>query len=323
MLPLRARLARVERGLWPAVQTAVAAALAWWAAHWLLSAPHPLFAPIVAVIALGFTTGQRGRAAVQTVLGVAVGIAVAVVVAHYIGAGGIQIGAVVLVAMVAGLAIGTSSTFVNQAAISGVIVAAAYRPHTGLSAGRLLEALVGGGIALLFSQLLFPVDPVERVRQATARVVEALTGALTGEADAADLPAAVRALDEALEIAGGTTRHAPTRRRAAGTVERFRDARPHLARAAASASSLDRIAARAGTDTSALDSAAQAVAALAGQVERALLSDDALEAARRAAAEARARVDALPQEPLTSAAARLTLDAIVAELAAAARLETP
>jgi hypothetical protein len=305
------------------VQTAVAAAVAWWVARRVLSDPHPLFAPIVAVIALGFTTGQRGRAAVQTVLGVAVGIAVAVLVAHAIGAGGIQIAAVVLAAMVAGLAIGTSSTFVNQAAISGVIVAAAYRPHTGLSAGRLLEAVVGGGIALLFSQVLFPVDPVERVRQAAARLLDALAGALTGDADPSGLPGAVRDLDAALEIAAGATRLAPARRRAAGTVGRFREARPHLALASASAASLERILARAGEDAAAVEPALRAVAALAGHVERALLSDDALEAARRAAMEARARVDGLPQEPLTAAAARLTLEAVATELAAAARVETP
>ncbi|HVU79057.1 MAG TPA: FUSC family protein [Gaiellaceae bacterium] len=311
-----ARLARVRRGLWPSAQTAAAAAISWWIARAVLSESRPLFAPIVAVIALGFTTGQRGRTAVQTVLGVAIGIAVADVVAHAIGAGGLQIAAVVFVAMLAGLLVGTSSTFVVQAAVSAVIVAAAYRPGVGLSPSRLLEALVGGAVALVFSQVLFPVDPVARAERAAARLVESLAEALEraarGEpAGAGPLPAAMRELDEALEVATQAVRLAPTRRRVRGTVDAYRDARPHLELAAASAATLARIAERAGDESGAFAPAIDAVAQLARRTD-----------AERLAA-ARARIAELPDEPLTSAAARLTLESIAAELAAAARLETP
>lgn len=314
----------MRRGLWPSAQTALAAAVAWWIARRVLSEPRPLFAPVVAVIALGFTTGQRGRAAVQTVLGVAVGIAVADVVAHYVGAGGIQIAAVVFAAMVAGLLVGTSSTFVVQAAVSALIVAAAYRPGVGLSPARLLEALVGGGVALVFSQVLFPVDPVVRSREAATRLLDALAETLeSAEPDAGDaLPGLVRELDEAVHVAVQTAKLAPTRRRAAGTVVRYRDARPHLALAAGSAVSLGRIAERAGDEASALRPAAEAVATLARRTERALAAGDD-GAAADALAGARRRIEALPQEQLTTAAARLTLEAIAAELAAAARLEAP
>ncbi|HVW90709.1 MAG TPA: FUSC family protein [Gaiellaceae bacterium] len=308
---MRARLTRVRGGLWPAAQTAVAAALAWWIARRILSEPRPLFAPVVAVIALGFTTGQRGRAAVQVVLGVAIGIAVADVVAYAIGTGGIQIAAVVFAAMVAGLLVGTSSTFVVQAAVSGLIVAAAYRPDAGLSPSRLLEALVGGAVALAFSQVLFPVDPVERARRAAARLRDAIADALE-DGDRADaLPGLVGELDEAVHVAAQTARLAPTRRRATGAVAHYRDARPHLALAAASAASFRRISERARSDGAGLDPAAHAVAMLARDANAGAL------------AEARACIDALPQEPLTSAAARLTLETIAAELAAAAGLETP
>jgi fusaric acid resistance family protein len=307
---VNARLARVRHGLWPAAQTAVAAALAWWIARRLLSEPRPLFAPVVAVIALGFTTGQRGRAAVQVVLGVAVGIAVADVVAHYLGAGGIQIAAVVFAAMVAGLLVGTSSTFVVQAAVSGLIVAAAYRPGIGLSPSRLLEALVGGAVALVFSQVLFPVDPVERTRKAATRLLDAVADALEDD-DGGELAGLVAELDDAVHVATQATRLAPTRRRATGAVARYRDARPHLALAAASAASFRRLSERAEDAATTLAPAARAVAALARRADADTL------------AEARRRIDALPQEPLTTAAARLTLETIAAELAAAAGLETP
>jgi uncharacterized membrane protein YccC len=311
------RLARVRRGLWPSAQSAAAAAISWWIARAVLSESRPLFAPVVAVIALGFTTGQRGRTAVQTVLGVAIGIAVADLVAHAIGAGGLQIAAVVLVAMLAGLLVGTSSAFVVQAAVSAVIVAAAYRPGDGLSPDRLLEALVGGVVALVFSQVLFPVDPVARAEQAASRVVESLVDALERTAGGepaeavASLPATVRELDEALEVATQAVRHAPTRRRARGTVGDYRDARPHLELAAASTASLARIFERAGDEADTLAPAIEAVARFARR------SDSETFAA------ARTRIAELPDEPLTTAAARLTLESIAAELAAAARLETP
>ena len=68
-------------------------------------------------------------------------------------------------------------TFYNQTAISAILVVAL--PNGGTGAERLFDALVGGGIALVFSVLLFPADPVALLRTALDSALAALSGTLT------------------------------------------------------------------------------------------------------------------------------------------------
>jgi uncharacterized membrane protein YgaE (UPF0421/DUF939 family) len=89
--------------LWPTLQTAVAAGIAWEISVRLFDHARPIFAPIVAIVAMGFTAGRRGRAAVLLVLGVAIGIGVGDVLVRVLDRGGIQVAVVVFVAMMATL----------------------------------------------------------------------------------------------------------------------------------------------------------------------------------------------------------------------------
>ena len=66
---------RTRSVFWPAVQAAIAAALAWWIAHHLLGHSQPFFAPIAAVLALSTSYTMRSRRALQMLAGVLLGIA--------------------------------------------------------------------------------------------------------------------------------------------------------------------------------------------------------------------------------------------------------
>ena len=70
----RARRARLRSKSWHIGQCAVAAGVAWWLANDVFGHPNPFFAPIVAVICLGTSYGQRLRRVVEVTLGVAVGV---------------------------------------------------------------------------------------------------------------------------------------------------------------------------------------------------------------------------------------------------------
>ena len=67
---------RLRAALWPAVQAAAAAGLAWLVAHDLLGHAQPFFAPIAAAIALSTSGVRRGRRILQMVGGVMLGIGV-------------------------------------------------------------------------------------------------------------------------------------------------------------------------------------------------------------------------------------------------------
>src|SRR3712207_3366328 len=133
---------RLRVRLWPILQTATAAVAAWYLAKLLVGSERPVFASIAAVIALGATHGGRDERATELIGGVVVGIAIADLLIRAIGTGPVQIGVLVVLAMAAAVLLGGGPVLVTEAAVSAIILASLDPAPTGLSADRLLEALV-------------------------------------------------------------------------------------------------------------------------------------------------------------------------------------
>ena len=176
------RLERVRSRLGPIALTALAAGVAWQLA--LLVQPRPYFAPIAAVITLGASTGAHLRRAIELGLGVAVGILVADVLIGLTGRGALAIVAVVAVGMAAALLFGASQLLVNQAAVSGVLLATLGTPHGSSSFTRFISSLIGGAVAVVLGAVLFARDPLEAVSHAAGLVLDRLAEALEATADA-------------------------------------------------------------------------------------------------------------------------------------------
>jgi uncharacterized membrane protein YccC len=195
---LARRVQRVRGELLTIVQTALAAGSAWALAS--LIHPGPFFAPASAVIALNGARGQRTRRAIELTVGVAVGIAVADLLVRALGASTLVLALVVGLAMVAALLLGAGTLMVNQAAISAILVVATLQPGHQPSPLRFLDALIGGGVALIVGQLLFPHDPLRALTRAARPVIDDLAAALGATAAAmrtGDEPAARAALESA------------------------------------------------------------------------------------------------------------------------------
>jgi uncharacterized membrane protein YgaE (UPF0421/DUF939 family) len=200
---VRRRLRRARSELWPILQTTLAAGAAWTLASTIHS--QPFFAPVSAVISLGVARGRRTVRAIELTVGVAVGIAVADLIVHALGGGTLVLMLVVTLSMIAALLLGAGTLLVNQAAISAILVVATLKPGQGPSPSRLLDALIGGAIALLVGQVLFPRDPVRAMAKAARPVVSDLAVALTATAEAlrdGDEARARRALEIARETDG-------------------------------------------------------------------------------------------------------------------------
>jgi hypothetical protein len=237
-------LGRLRAGMWPVMQTAVAATLAWSAAVLVLGHERPFVAAIAAVISIGAVAGQTLKRAVEWIFGVAVGLAVADLIMLAIGTGPVQTGVMVGLAMSVALLIRGGIMFWTEAGVSALLVAGLDPTTYGVSPDRFLEALVGGGAALAVSAT-FPTNPSTRAREAARPVLEDLATALRDAAAAligGDLELAERALSEARridvlvarlreELDGGyqIARLSPPRRRHLG----------HLAHYAAAADQLD------------------------------------------------------------------------------------
>src|SRR5215204_4041544 len=195
-------LGRLRAGMWPVVQTAVAATLAWSAAALVLGHERPFVASIAAVISIGAVAGQTLKRAIEWIFGVAVGLAVADLIMLAIGSGPVQTGVMVGLAMSVALLIRGGVMFWTEAGVSALLVAGLDPTTHGVSPDRFLEALVGGGVALAVS-MTFPSNPSLRARVAARPVLEDLATALRDSAAAligGDMKLAEGALAEARRI---------------------------------------------------------------------------------------------------------------------------
>jgi uncharacterized membrane protein YgaE (UPF0421/DUF939 family) len=302
---LRTRQQRISTNARPILHSAVAASLAWLVATEVVGHQRPFFAPISAVVTLGLTVGERRRRAVELAIGVSVGIAIADALVAAIGTGTWQVGVVVALAMVAATLVGGGPLLASQAGASAVLVATLQPPDGGVDFGRALDALVGGGCALLVSSLLLPVNPLRLLRESAGPVLDALVEALEQLSEAlttrrpAAADAALLALARAdgvhdglvgtLETAGEAVRLSPQRRGALSGLDRYAVAVGQLGRVIEDLRALARGAMRAiNVDDSVPPEAVQAIGRLTAGA-RALkdyLDGGDPESARAAATEA-------------------------------------
>jgi len=179
---LEAGLGRLREHVWPIAQAAAAAGLAWWVTHDLLHHPAPFFAPIAAAISLGATVGRRWRNVVQMIFGVTLGIGVAEAVVRIAGTGVLPLALIVLVTMAAAVLFSSMPMFVNQAAASAVLVVTLRT--NGVAGERFVDAVIGGGCALLISAVIFPPHPLPVLARAIRGALDGVATALLGAAEA-------------------------------------------------------------------------------------------------------------------------------------------
>jgi len=232
---LRSGILRLRSGWLQILQTGVAACVAWFLAVLLLGIDEPTFAPIAAVISLGLAIGERGRRVIELTLGVAFGVVLADFLVSVIGVGAVQGGILVVLAMSAAVFFGRGDLGVNEAAISAMILMITFGPvGTVFPPERFLEALIGGGVALLVNALL-PINPERMVTTAAHPIFDESVAVLEETAAALDegdferaqsalmkaraIDTRVSSFKEALAAGHETARIAPSRRRALEHLE--------------------------------------------------------------------------------------------------------
>jgi hypothetical protein len=164
--------------------------VAWVLAKNIFDHHEPYFAPIAALIALNTSLGERGVNAVRLLQGVIAGILVGETTIELLGGGYGSLALATFVAMAAARILGGNRLIVAQAAVGAILTVASTDAEVGTQ--RLGDALLGAGVALVFSQLLFSPEPVALLRRAE-------TTALSGMA--AGLALTARSLEEDDETA--------------------------------------------------------------------------------------------------------------------------
>ncbi|MDQ3318296.1 MAG: hypothetical protein M3522_13330, partial [Actinomycetota bacterium] len=164
-------------------------------------------------------------------------VAMADLLLSVVGVGALQAGVFVVLAMTVAVFLGGGDLGVKEAAISAMIMMFTFTPlTTGFPIERFLEALIGGGVALLVNALI-PVNPEHMVQEAayplfeeSAAVLEEVASALeSGDAGRAqgayvkarEIDARVAGLKEAVAAGRETARLAPPRRRSLGHMDLY------------------------------------------------------------------------------------------------------
>lgn len=146
------------------VLAVIAATLAWTIAGGLIQDHSPFFAPIAAVIALNATGGERGANAIRLLMGVFIGILAGEVALLVTDRNDVAMALATAGAMTVAAAINAERIVIGQAAASAILTTIFVG---GASPGidRFVDALIGAGVALAFSQLFFPARLVAMLRR--------------------------------------------------------------------------------------------------------------------------------------------------------------
>ncbi|MEV4499997.1 FUSC family protein [Micromonospora arborensis] len=178
----RFRRVRAIGGL--AVQAGLAAALSWVVAHELLNISQPVFAPISAVSTLAASLGQRLRRTVELIIGVTVGVLIGDLLLVVLGTGWWQLALIVVLAIVVALFLAGSAAVVIQAGATAVLICTLSPSTRDLEIPRFVDALIGGGTALLVTAVLLPLNPLRVLNRAARPVLDLLAAQLDATAGA-------------------------------------------------------------------------------------------------------------------------------------------
>lgn len=146
------------------VLAVIAAVLAWAIAGGLIQDHNPFFAPIAAVIALNATGGERGANALRLLTGVFLGILAGELALIVTDRGFTALALGTAGAMTAAVAIRAERIVIGQAAASAILTTI-FVGADSPGIDRIVDALIGAGVALAFSQLLFPARLVAMLRR--------------------------------------------------------------------------------------------------------------------------------------------------------------
>lgn len=170
--------ARVRAAFLPLMQAAVAVAVAYSIAHYVVGHPYPFFAPVCAWVVLGFSMDRSLRRVGELAIGVALGVGLGDVLSHVIGSGWWQISLVLVASAMVARFLDRGPMLTTQAGVqSMVLVGLPAAAVSGGPFGRWLDAAIGGAVAFLVA-VLTPHDPRRHPRALARRATEELAGVL-------------------------------------------------------------------------------------------------------------------------------------------------
>ena len=166
-LALRQGGRRVRGSFVPIGTASLAAWVAYAFSHNVLGHPAPFFAPIAAWICLGFTYNRVPRKVLEIGAGASIGVGIGELILLGLGAGAWQLALALLLAALIGRLLDRGDLFTIQSGVNAMVVVGmgtTLTPDGGAGPSRMIDALVGAAVALVFA-ILLPGDVLNRPRR--------------------------------------------------------------------------------------------------------------------------------------------------------------
>ncbi len=165
-----------------ALKIALSASLSWALAQWLFGSPAPIYAPITASFVALITIRASIRDAYERVLGVLVGIFVAIGLGELMGLHAWSIGAIVGVGFLVGKLLRLEPGAAAQIPITGLLLIGLGQ-GAGYAETRILDTLIGAVVAVLVNIVVVPPNRVSQAREAVDQLAQLAVDVLSEMAD--------------------------------------------------------------------------------------------------------------------------------------------
>ena len=151
------------------VKTAFAASLSWFIASTLLQSEYPYFAPIAAIITVQVTVLDSVNKATQRIVGIIGGVLLSMLLGHWLSINAFSIFLVILLGMGISKALRMNPQIISQVAISSLLVLAFGHTEAGYAFERIIETVLGSGIAVFINALIVPQNAIPEVERSVVR----------------------------------------------------------------------------------------------------------------------------------------------------------
>lgn len=181
-------LLNIDKGvLVQALKIAISAGLSWALASWWFSSPSPIWAPITASLIALLTVQASIRDALEKIVAVLIGIAVAILLGGLIGLHAWSIAVIVAVGFLVGKVLRLNGGAAAQIPINGLFVLA-LGSGGGQVADRLLDTLVGAAVAVIVNFAVVPPNYVASATRSVASLADGVVDVLATMAQSITTP---------------------------------------------------------------------------------------------------------------------------------------
>jgi len=162
-------------------KTAIGSALSWRIAQWAGSS-HPYLAPITLILSLQSTLNKSVHFAIYRMFGTALGILITVLLAGFFSVSYWTIGLLIFIGTAVAKLFKMNNLVIHQIALSILLVFTF--AHKGMDYGidRLRDTIIGALVALVFTVLILPEDPLKSLKNKFLLLAEELAANLTASA---------------------------------------------------------------------------------------------------------------------------------------------